>query len=326
MDDIPIPVPKNSSRFMDQLRIFMRSKYLAFKTEKTYCYWVKDFIRFNRMRHPKELGKAEVNNWLSYLATNRSVSVNTQRTALNAVVFLYKQFMSIELGELEFSNSHRPRKLPVVFSHEEATNILERLTGPAKIAASLMYGSGLRVMETVRLRIKDIDFAEQCLFVRESKGEKWRRTLLPKSLIGSLKTQIRYTLSVHQQDLDEGFGEVYLPFALSKKYPKAATSPSWQYVFPAKERSRDPRSNVIRRHHIGEQQIRRAVTSTISSLGIRKKASCHTFRHSFATNLLRSGTDIRNIQELLGHSDINTTMIYTHVIGVHERGISSPLD
>jgi len=174
--------------------------------------------------------------------------------------------------------------------------------------------------------VANIDFAEQCLFVREAKGEKWRRTLLPKSLIKPLKVQIRYALSLHQQDLNEGYGEVYLPFALAKKFPKAAASPAWQYIFPARERSRDPRSNAIRRHHIGEQQIRRAVGRAISNLGIRKKASCHTFRHSFATNLLRSGADIRNIQELLGHNDISTTMIYTHVIGVHERGITSPLD
>ncbi|WP_444921907.1 integron integrase [Microbulbifer sp. CnH-101-G] len=326
MDDIPIPIPKSSSRFMDRLRTFMRSKYLAYKTEQTYCYWIKDFIRFNQMRHPEALGKTEVNNWLSHLATNRSVSINTQKTALNAVVFLYKQFMGLELGELKFHSSHRPRRLPVVFSHVEATDILEQLTGPAKLAASLMFGSGLRVMEAVRLRVKDVDFTEQCIFVREAKGEKWRRTLLPKSLIEPLRAQIHYALSLHQQDLVEGYGEVYLPFALAGKFPKAATNPVWQYIFPARERSLDPRSDIIRRHHIGEQQIRRAVAKAISSLGIRKKASCHTFRHSFATNLLRSGADIRNIQELLGHNDISTTMIYTHVIGVHERGISSPLD
>lgn len=326
MDDIPVPLPHHPHRFMDRLRAFMRSRHLAYKTEKTYCFWIKDFIRFHGMRKPHELSKAEVDDWLSHLANRRSVSINTQKTALNAVVFLYKQFLEIDLGELRFEKTSKGRRLPVVFTHQEAMAVLEQMHGHHKLAASLMYGSGLRVMEAVRLRVQDIDFAQQCLFVRESKGEKTRRTLLPASLLAPLKAQVDLALALHQRDLEEGFGAVYLPFALSKKYPKAATSPNWQYVFPAPKRSKDPRSDVIRRHHIGEQQVRRAVASALAATGIRKKASCHTFRHSFATNLLGKGTDIRNIQELLGHTDVNTTMIYTHVIGVHERGVVSPLD
>lgn len=278
------------------------------------------------MRKPQELNKRDVDEWLSHLANRRSVSINTQKTALNAVVFLYKQFLEIDLGELRFEKTSKGRRLPVVFTHQEAMAMLEQMHGYHKLAASLMYGSGLRVMEAVRLRVQDIDFAQQCLFVRESKGEKTRRTLLPTSLLAPLKAQVDLVLALHQRDLEEGFGAVYLPFALSKKYPKAATSPNWQYVFPAPERSKDPRSDAIRRHHVGEQQVRRAVANALATTGIRKKASCHTFRHSFATNLLAKGTDIRNIQELLGHTDVNTTMIYTHVIGIHERGVVSPLD
>ena len=326
MDDIPIPIPRQPTRFMDRLREFMRARHLAYRTEKTYCFWIKDFIRFHQMRRPEALTGVEVDAWLGNLANRRSVSINTQKTALNAVVFLYKQFLGIELGELRFDKTSKGRRLPVVLTHEEAVAVLGHLEGHHKLAASLMYGSGLRVMEAVRLRVQDVDFGHRCLFVREAKGEKWRRTLLPKSLEQPLEAQIELALALHKRDLDEGFGEVYLPYALAKKYPSAARSPGWQYVFPAAERAVDPRSGVVRRHHIGEQQVRRAVGRALASAGIRKKASCHTFRHSFATNLLAAGTDIRNIQELLGHNDVNTTMIYTHVIGAHERGAVSPLD
>lgn len=204
--------------------------------------------------------------------------------------------------------------------------VISAMHGAHQLVASLMYGSGLRVMEAVRLRIQDVDFAEQCLFVRESKGEKWRRTLLPQSLIEPLRSQIDFALALHKRDLLEGFGAVYLPGALAKKYPKAATSAQWQYVFPAPNRAMDPRGQAMRRHHVGEQQVRRSVAAALSGLAIHKKASCHTFRHSFATNLLKAGTDIRSIQELLGHTDVNTTMIYTHVVGAHSRGVTSPLD
>lgn len=326
MDDIPYPLPAKPERFMDRLRAFMRAKHLAYRTEKTYCGWIVDFIRFNQRQHPESLGKEHVDAWLSHLANNRNVAINTQKTALNAVVFLYKQFLNRDLGQFEFTRTNKGRKLPVVFTHDEAMRVLSSMSGVHKLAASLMYGSGLRVMEAVRLRVQDIDFGQSCIFVRETKGEKWRRTLLPQSLIDPLKNQIDIALSIHKQDLDEGFGEVYLPHALAKKYPKASTSPAWQYVFPAPFRAEDPRSNVIRRHHLGEQQIRRFVAKALEEANIRKKASCHTFRHSFATNLLRSGADIRNIQELMGHTDVSTTMIYTHVVGIHERGVSSPLD
>lgn len=326
MDDIPVPLPVIPERFMDRLRAFMRARHMAYRTEKTYCMWILDFIRFHKKQHPEALGVLHIQEWLSHLANNRHVAVNTQKTALNAVVFLYKQFLQMNVGDIQFSKANKGRRLPTVFTHDEATRVLAGMHGTHRLVASLMYGSGLRVMEAVRMRVQDVDFAQNGIFVREAKGEKWRRTLLPKSLIEPLKGQIDYALALHRQDLAEGFGEVYLPYALAKKYPAAPRSSAWQYVFPALNRAEDPRSGVMRRHHIGEQQIRRAVAAALGSADIRKKASCHTFRHSFATNLLRNGVDIRNIQELMGHSDLSTTQIYTHVIGIHERGVISPLD
>jgi integron integrase len=326
MEDVPRPIDSKSTRFMDQFRIFIRSKNLAYKTEKTYCRWVKAYIHYHNKTHPNEMGVNEVNQFLTHLAIDKGLVVNSQKTALNALVFLYKKFLKVELGELNFSHSQRPKTLPTCFSHKEAISVIEQLKGVHKLAASLMYGSGLRVMEAVRLRIQDIDFANGCLVVRESKGMKWRRTLLPSSLIPKLETQVDYALSVHKKDLNDGYGRVYLPGALARKYPNAEILPAWQYLFPSKNLSKDPRSNIIRRHHIGEQQVQRSVKVAINKVNIPKKASCHTFRHSFATNLLRAGTDIRAIQEMMGHSNIATTQIYTHVVGIQERGVVSPID
>ncbi len=326
MDDIPQPLPQKPVRFMHQFRAFMRSKQMAYKTEQTYCHWVRRYIHFHNLAHPRELGAAEVDQFLSSLALDHHVVVNTQKTALNALVFLYHKFLKCQLGELDFKLSNKARTIPTVFSHAEAIAMIAELQGVYIMIAKLMYGSGLRVMESVRLRVQDIDFANHCLIVREAKGQKWRRTLLPKSLTEPLKVQIDFALALHAKDLEEGFGEVYLPGALARKYPKAATSPAWQYVFPANARSKDPRANIYRRHHLGERSVQRQVKIALHKAHIHKKAGCHTFRHSFATNLLRAGTDIRAIQEMMGHANIATTQIYTHVVGIQERGVISPVD
>lgn len=326
MEDIRTPIPSKPLRFMDKLRSFMRAKHLAYRTEQTYCRWILDYIRFHKSNHPENMGAKEVDEFLSHLAVQRNNSINTQKTALNALSFLYNQFLQIELGELQFANSSKQRRLPTVFSHREALAILNKLSGVPKLCASLMYGSGLRVMETVRLRVQDIDFENNFIVVRESKGLKYRRTLLPSVLKNDLKIQIQFALALHQKDLADGHGEVYLPYAYGKKDPSAATSPAWQYVFPAPNLSIDPRADIKRRHHLGERQVQRAVRIAIKQCGIMKKAGCHTFRHSFATKLLQAGTDIRNIQEMLGHNDLSTTQIYTHVVSIEERGVKSPLD
>lgn len=326
MDDIPHNLPNNPTRFMDQFRVFIRSKQLAYKTEKTYCMWVVDFIRFHNMQHPKDLGGSQLDEYLSHLAVRRNLAINTQKTALNALVFMFKQFLHIEVGILSFIPSSRPKTIPTVFSHDEAKAVIDKLNGRYKLMASIMYGSGLRRSEVARLRVQDIDFSNACIVVRESKGMKWRRTLLPKVLIDDLKHQIDFSLALHQKDLHEGFGEVYLPNALNAKYKNAPTNPIWQYIFPASRLAKDPRSEKIRRHHINESTLQKKVSIAIHEARIMKKSGSHTFRHSFATNLLRAGVDIRSIQEMMGHNDLSTTQIYTHVVGIQERGVISPMD
>ena len=326
MDDIPHNLPNNPTRFMDQFRVFIRSKQLAYKTEKIYCMWVVDFIRFHNMQHPKDLGGSQLDEYLSHLAVRRNLAINTQKTALNALVFMFKQFLHIEVGILSFIPSSRPKTIPTVFSHDEAKAVIDKLNGRYKLMASIMYGSGLRRSEVARLRVQDIDFSNACIVVRESKGMKWRRTLLPKVLIDDLKHQIDFSLALHQKDLHEGFGEVYLPNALNAKYKNALTNPIWQYIFPASRLAKDPRSEKIRRHHINESTLQKKVSIAIHEARIMKKSGSHTFRHSFATNLLRAGVDIRSIQEMMGHNDLSTTQIYTHVVGIQERGVISPMD
>lgn len=324
--DVRATIDPKSTKFFDRFRLFIRADGLAYATEKTYCHWVKRFIAFNRYRSMSEVKIAHIDPFLSDLANTRYCSPNTQRTALNSLVYLFRKFLGLDTDGLIFQKSGRKPKIPTVLSQSEATAIINLLSGTPKLAALLMYGSGLRISEVVRLRVKDIDFANKAVYVMEAKGDKSRRTLLPESLIEPLKLQIEFVEA--QADADQILNKsgVYMPDALSVKFPNAEFELSWQYVFPAHVFSVDPRTGKERRHHISPQMVRRAVKQAAKDASINKRVSCHTLRHSFATELLRQGTDLRNIQEILGHSSIETTQIYTHVVGIQERGITSPAD
>ena len=325
-DDIPVSVDSKSTRFIDQVRLAIRKKGLAWKTEQTYIHWILRYIRFHGRRHPADLQISHIEKFLDHLATDRFVAQNTQATALNALVFLYREFLGVDTSELNFTKSRRQRRLPTVLSAGEAKRILQGMRGQSLTVAMLLYGSGLRVMEACRLRVKDIDFDLQEITVRESKGGKERKTLLPDAVAYRLMQQRDYVASVHQQDLDSGFGEVYMPNALARKYPGAAKELTWQFIFPSSRIGVDPRSGVMRRHHMHESTVQKAVKEAVKSAAIYKKVGPHTLRHSFATRLLENGYDLRTIQELLGHSDIRTTEIYTHVLNKGGRGVRSPLD
>jgi len=327
VDDIPTPVRQGATRLLDQVRYRMREHNLAFTTEKTYLHWIRSFIRFHRMRHPADMGAHDVDAYLSWLATVRRVSPGTQAIALNALVFLYERFLDQELGQLAFTRSRVQRRIPEVLSHSEAMKIIGLIgRQPIQLMVKLMYGSGLRQAECCSLRVKDVNFSMCELIIRRGKGGKDRRTVLPDSLRTLLTRQIDRVEKLHAFDLAEGFGEVYMPDALARKYPTAALEPTWQYIFPAKNRGIDPLTGVIRRHHMHPTWLRKNVRKAVLESGIRKRVTCHTFRHSFATRLLEQGYDLRTIQELLGHSDISTTEIYTHVLNRGGRGVVSPID
>jgi len=317
----------NKPKLLDQVRIVIRQRHYSLATEKTYIAWIKRYILFHDKRHPREMGKHDIESFLNFLVLKRGVSASTQAQALNAIVFLYKQVLELDVGEFEhLRKSRKPRRLPVVLSVSEVGRVLSLLDGRPRLMAGLLYGAGLRLMECVRLRVQDIDFDDAQLIVRRGKGQKDRVTMLPKSLFDSLHAQLERARLLHQQDVQDGFGEVYLPPALSRKYPQAGVEWGWQYVFPASKRSIDPYSGKQRRHHIDEKSLQRAVRKAVQQSNISKRASCHTFRHSFATHLLERGYDIRTVQELLGHSDVKTTMIYTHVLNQGGKGVQSPLD
>ncbi len=324
--DLPPKIPSKPIKLFDQIRHLIRKQNKAYKTEQTYLYWIRRFILFHNKKHPKDMGELEIETFLAHLTVNQQASVSTQKTALNALVFLYKQFLGVELIDLNYRHSAIPKNIPVVFSHREAEHIISFIKEPNKLKAHLMYGAGLRVSECCRLRVKDIDFEMNTIVIRKSKGNKDRTTLLPNITINRLQQQIEFVKMLYEQDRMNGYGEVYLPNALARKYPNAASELAWQYVFPAQHLSIDPRTNIRRRHHVMERTVQRSVKDALRKSGINKKAGCHTFRHSFATRLLEGGYDIRTIQQLLGHTDVKTTEIYTHVTKQGGLGVRSPVD
>jgi integron integrase len=326
MDDIPVPIPAGSTRLVDQLRTDIRARGYAFSTERTYLHWIKRYIIFNQRRHPNDMGKADIEAFLNHLAVTATVSPSTQRTALNALMYLYTKYYGREPESLSFSYAKPTRRLPTVLTHEEAKDILSHLKGTPRLMVELLYGSGLRLQECLTLRIKDIDFVLNTITVRQGKGDKDRVTLLPASVKEKLQIQIQKALALHQQDLADGYGEVYMPHALERKYPSAAYSPAWQFLFPSTRLGADPRSGTIRRHHLHNSALRKHINAAVAKTAIHKPVKTHTFRHSFATRLLQNGYDIRTIQKLLGHEDVTTTEIYTHVLNRGAMGVISPVD
>lgn len=314
-------------RLLDQVRARVRRLGLAIRTEIVYVDWIRRFILANGKRHPREMGSREVEWFLTGLATKGKVAASTQNQALSALLFLYREVLGQELPWMEnIRRAKRPERLPVVLTRDEVYRILEHLSGTSHLMASLLYGSGLRLMECIRLRVQDIDFTRREITVRAGKGGKDRRTMLPAMSIEPLQAQLVQTRIIHEADLAAGHGGVWLPAALERKYVNATQEWIWQYVFPSRSRSIDPRSGIERRHHVDEKTLQRAVRVAVKSSGIEKPATCHTLRHSFATHLLEAGSDIRTIQELLGHSDVSTTMVYTHVLNRGGCGVLSPLD
>ena len=309
------------------VREIIRAKHYSIRTEKAYIQWIIRYVKYHKMRHPKELSARDVQDYLSYLAVKSNLAASSQNQALNAIHFLYKDVLKQPFGEMdEIIWAKKPSKLPVVLTKDEVKKLIDKTEGKSKLVASILYGSGLRLMEALRLRVQDVDFKYNQITVRDGKGGKDRHTLLPQSLVDPLKQQLREVWHLHNADLAAGYGDVYLPYALEKKYPGASKEKGWQYVFPADKRSVDPRSAIERRHHIGDSSVRKSVTMARRAAGIIKPAGCHTLRHSFATHLLEDGYDIRTVQELLGHSNVATTMIYTHVLNKGGMAVRSPLD
>jgi integron integrase len=314
-------------KLLDQVRDKIRLKHYSIRTEQAYTDWIKRFILHFGKKHPHEMGAIEVEQFLTHLAVHGKVAASTQNQAKAALLFLYKEVLAIELPWLDnVEQAKVPKRLPVVLNRDEIQAVLSRLTGTQWLIASLLYGTGMRIMECLRLRVQDVDFKRREILIRDSKGFKDRVTMLPVSLIAALQAHLQKVKALHEDDLAQGFGTVYLPYALERKYPNAAKEWIWQYIFPAAKLSTDPRSGAVHRHHVQEQSIQRAVKQAVRDASLTKAATPHTFRHSFATHLLQSGYDIRTVQELLGHADVNTTMIYTHLLNKGGKEVTSPLD
>lgn len=315
-------------KLLDQYRDALRIKHYSPRTEDTYLQWAKNYILFHNKRHPKDMGIPEIRQFLTHLASTREVSESTQNQAFSAILFLYRHVLHIELGELELAQfrPQRVKTVPTVLSKDEIKRLFNSLIGTYKLIAQVMYGGGLRVMETMRLRVKDIDFENHQIIVRDGKGEDDRFTILPDSIIQPLQLHLQHVKIIHQKDLADGYGMVHLPYALERKYPNANKDWLWQYIFPASNISTDKRTGIARRHHIHESFVQKTIREAARRAKIDKHVTPHVLRHSFATHLLQNGYDIRTIQELLGHKDVKTTMIYTHVLQRGGLAVKSPLD
>ena len=313
-------------KLLDQVRDVLRLKHYSIRTENAYVDWIRRFILFHHRRHPSEMGAPEVQAFLTHLAVKENVAASTQNQALSALLFLYREVLHQDLGPINALRAQKPKRLPTVLTREEVRRVITQMSGTHRLMAQLLYGAGLRLMECLRLRVKDIDFEYKTITVRDGKGEEDRVTMLPNSLIAPLQEHLQRVKRLHEEDLAKGYGAVYLSDALERKYPTANRDWLWQYVFPSDRLSVDPRSGVVRRHHLSESNLQRAVRQAAQKAGLQKRVTCHTLRHSFATHLLENGYDIRTVQELLGHKDVRTTMIYTHVLQRGGLAVRSPLD
>ena len=314
-------------KLLDRVRFSLITKHYSIRTEEAYLYWIKNFIFFHNKKHPSKLNEHHISEYLTYLAVEKKVSASTQNQAMSAILYLYREVLVLQLPDIpNIKSAKKPAKLPVVFSQDEVKALFLFIDVKYKLMAGLLYGSGLRLMECIRLRVKDIDFSYKQINVRDGKGNKDRITPLPLNIIEPLKLHLEKVKQIHLNDLKDGYGSVYLPYALQRKYPNANKEWGWQYVFPSMKRSKDPRSGIYRRHHLDEAVLQRAVKKAIRDAKIIKPGSCHTLRHSFATHLLEDGYDIRTVQELLGHNDVRTTMIYTHVLNRGGLMVRSPFD